>query len=316
MAYEVKVMAAPLPVGILHSGVEAVNGQQIAALLKGLAEAGYVDGDNIAINLLWSNNDSQQLATNAATLVTAAVKVIIAAGGTSSAKAAKEATNQGNPPNPIPVVFTTVADPVAAGFVTSLDEPGGNLTGTAGLTSELDPKRLELLKEFDPSRTRIGILTNSSRLKFADQWAELQAAATRLGLTPIQGDATRPNQIDNAINGFPANTQAVLVTADALFNNERKKVVRLVNARGLPAIYQWRDFAAGGGLMSYGPSIDEAYQQAGVYASQILGGDKPQNLPVMLPSKYDLVINLKTANKQNLKIPISMLTRAILLRRK
>ncbi len=190
------------------------------------------------------------------------------------------------------------------------------MTGTAGLTSELDPKRLELLKEFDPSRTQIGVLTNPSRLKFTEQMQELQAAAGRLGLTLVRGNATRPGQIDDAINGFPNTVQAILVTADALFNNERNKVTRLVRNKGLPAIYQWREFAAAGGLMSYGPSIDDAYRQAGVYASQILGGDKPQNLPVLLPTKYDLVINLRAASRMNLKIPISMLTRAVLLRRK
>jgi ABC-type uncharacterized transport system substrate-binding protein len=240
------------------------------------------------------------------------VNVIVAAGGTVAALAAKTATTTTS----IPVVFTTVTDPVANGLVTSLDDPGGNLTGTAGLTSELDPKRLELLYEFDPTRTTIGMLVNPSRKNFTAELAQLEATRQKLGLLPFdRRDATTPGQIDNAIDGFTT-AQAILVTADPLFNTRRKKVINRIKAKAVPAIYQWRDFVTGGGLMSYGPSIAEAYKEAGTCIGQILDGDVPRNLPVKFPSSYELVINLKTARSMNFKIPVSMLTRATLVRRK
>lgn len=303
-------------VGFLHSGSSASHGGQYAAFLRGLAEAGYVDGDNVTVTPVWADDDRQKLQTNANAFVTAAVDVIAAAGGSASAVAAKTATAA----NPIPVVFTAVADPIASGLVTSLDKPGGNLTGTAGLTSELDAKRLELLHELCPAQATISVLTNSTRPKFVDQMADLQAAAARIGVALASQDATKPADIDNAFNAFAGNGQPVLVTADPLFNNQRKKVIKAAKTKKLPAIYQWREFAAAGGLMSYGPSIDGTYQQAGSYTGQILDGDKPQNLPVMLPNKLDLVINMRTAhqlrNDIQLKIPGSLLARAVLLRHK
>jgi putative ABC transport system substrate-binding protein len=162
------------------------------------------------------------------------------------------------------------------------------------------------------------VLTNSSRKNFTAEYADLQAAAAKLQLTLEQGDATKPGQIDTAINGFSANVQAILVTADPMFNDNRGKVVRLIKNRAtaIPAIYQWRDFVTGGGLMSYGPSIADAYKTDGAYVGQILDGDSPKDMPVRLPSTYELVINLKTTNKMGFKIPTSMLMRATLVRRK
>jgi putative ABC transport system substrate-binding protein len=255
-------------------------------------------------------------------LVGLPVALIVAAGGPVSAVAAQAATLA----NPIPIVFTTVADPVASGLVDSLDKPGKNLTGTAGLTSELDAKRVELLHELLPKLTQIGVLTNSKRPQFPAQFQELKDAAERVGiLTLVQKDvtsgATAENDIDNAFNDFATGgVKAVLVTADPLFNNRRKTVVKAARNKKIPAIYQWREFVAAGGLMSYGPSINDAYSQAGIYAGRILDGEKPQNLPVILPNSFELVINLKTANRLRkdigLIIPGSLLARAILLRRK
>lgn len=305
-------------VGILHSGTEEANRQAVAALVTSMSEAGYVDGDDIEIVYGWGKDDPQILATEAANLAGQAdMKVIIAAGGTASAAAAQAATNS------IPIVFTSVTDPVAAGFVISLDEPGTNMTGMAGLTSELDPKRLELLKEFlaNPASTKIGVLTNNTRRKFAEQIAALKDAAQALGLTLEEKNASRPNEINAAISSFSAGAtgvKAILVTADPLFNSQRKRVVRAVKARTpqVPAIYQWRESVVDGGLMSYGPSIIDAYRQAGAYAAKVIDGKKPRDLPVLLPDSYELVINLKTANKMGFRIPVSMLTRAVLLRRK
>ncbi len=308
----------PKTVGILHSGSQDAHGPHIDALLGAISDAGYVDGDNVTILApLFSDDDPTKLAANAKTLaVTSPVDVIIAAGGSTSALAAKLQTTT------IPIVFTTVTDPVLSGLVASLDTPGGNLTGTAGLTSELDPKRLELLKEFStlPAGSKIGVLANNSRLKFIRQMAELTNAANALSLTLNVQNATKSSQIDNAFDAFAldANIKAILVTADPLFNNRRKKVIKRVKDRTLkvPAIYQWREFPEAGGLMSYGPSIISAYQSAGTYAAQILDGTNPKDLPVLLPDAYELVINIKTASRMGFKVPISMLTRAVLLQRK
>jgi putative tryptophan/tyrosine transport system substrate-binding protein len=306
-----RMLNAP-KIGILHSGSADAYGQQISAFLNGLSDAGYVDGENVAIQYTWADNVASTLTNNANALVQVPVDVIVAAGGSIAALAAQTATNAIR----IPVVFTTVTDPVGIGLVTSLDDPGGNLTGTAGLTSELDPKRLELLKEFDPARTRVGVLVNPSRRNFTAEFAQLEAARQNLGLSPFERrDATVPADIDNAINGFTA-AQSILVTADPLFNTRRKRVINRIKAKGVPAIYQWRDFVTGGGLMSYGPSIAEAYKDAGTCVGQILDGDTPRNLPVKFPSSYELVINLKTARTMGFRIPVSMLTRATLVRRK
>jgi putative ABC transport system substrate-binding protein len=302
-------------VGILHSGSEENHSAQIAALMRGLAEAGH---DDAVVEVLYANDSAATLTSNANTLVGRPVKVLVAAGGSRSAVAAKIATSA----NQIPVVFTTVADPVASGLVDSLDKSSGNLTGTSGLTSELDARRLELLKELMPDRTQVGVLTNSTRPQFADQLADLQNAAARLGLTLVQKNATNAAAIDTAFSDFDsAGIRPVLVTADALFNNRRKRVVRLARNYKIPAIYQWREFVAAGGLMSYGPIIESSYYQAGIYAGRLLDGDKIQDLPIVFPDNFELVINLKTAHQLRqvlpaFKVPGTLLARAILLRRK
>jgi len=316
-----KSAAAALPViGILHSGSEDANRPQIAALLTAIANAGYIDGENVTIpDPLYANDNPTTLANNAASLVTGtgAANVIVAAGGTAAAVAAKTAnTNAGTQ---VPIVFTTVTDPVLSGLVVKLDAPGGNLTGTAGLTSELDPTRLALLKEFLPSlggaTAKVGVLTNDSRLKFGNQFTDLQNAATNMGLQLEPKNATTPGMIDNAINNFSTAVKAILVTADPLFNSQRKKVIKAVKAKGVPAIYQWREQVVSGGLMSYGPTITSAYQQAGTYAAQILDGDQPKIMPVLRPEAYELVINVTTAHKMGFDVPIPMLTRCVVLQK-
>jgi len=314
------VVALPT-IGILHSGSEDANRPQIAALMTAIADAGYIDGENVTIpDPLYSNDNATTLATNAASLVTGsgAVNVIVAAGGTAAAVAAKTAnTNAGTQ---VPIVFTTVTDPVLSGLVANLNAPGGNLTGTAGLTSELDPTRLKLLQEFLPTlggaSAKVGVLTNDSRLKINDQFAALQAAANGIGLQLERQSATTPGTIDNAINNFTTAVKAILITADPMFNSQRKKVVRAVKTKGVPAIYQWREQVVSGGLMSYGPTLTSAYRQAGTYAAQILDGDLPKVMPVLRPETYELVINVSTAHKMGFDVPLAMLTRAVILQHK
>ena len=304
-------------VGILHSGSEEAFRRPIEEFLNSLEEAGYIPGEDVDVPPpLWANDDAGLLDQHAATLAADGnVAVIVAAGGPASAIAAKTATAA----NRKPVVFTTVVDPVTLTLVNDLDEPGTNLSGMAGLTSELDVPRLELLHELLPKKKKIGVLTRTTRPKVDDQFAELKDAADRMGLTLTRRNVNNLAQIKDAFENFFPTQQvdAVLVTADPLFNNRRKKVVGFANKQNFPAIYQWREFAAAGGLISYGPTMKEAYRQAAVYVARILDGATPDKLPVVFPSEFELVINLKTARTLNppVKIPGSMLARATLLRR-
>jgi len=206
----------------------------------------------------------------------------------------------------IPISFTTVTDPIKLGLVKSLNRPGGNATGTAGLTSELDPKRLEFLREVKPTAAVIGVLVNPNRPGLESQLIELQAAAEKMKLRFDVQKGTNDREIENAFQAFASNrVDALLVTADPLFNNHRALVLSL--ARSLPAIYQWREFVVGGGLMSYGPSITEAYRKAGINAGLMLKGTKPADIPVVQPTKFQLAINRKTANQLGLTLPTDLL---------
>ena len=240
-------------------------------------------------------------------LVDLQVAVIVAAGGHVSALAAHDATKE------IPIAFTTVTDPVKDGLVRSLNRPGGNATGTAtgtaGLTSELDPKRLEFLHEAKPTARVVGVLVNPNRPGLETQSKELQAAADTLNVSlEIQKAATNA-QIESAFQAFASQrVDALIVTADPLFNNRRAQVLSLVASHSLPAIYQWREFVTNGGLMSYGPSITEAYRHAGINAGLILKGAKPADIPVVQPTRFYLVINRNTAKQLGLTLSPALLS--------
>jgi putative ABC transport system substrate-binding protein len=276
------------------------GGEQIAAFHSGLREAGFIAGQNVRIEYRWANDDYPLLRVMAKELVNLKVSVIVAAGGHVSAMAAHDATTE------IPISFTTVTDPIKLGLVKSLNRPGGNATGTAGLTSELDPKRLEFLREVKPTAAVIGVLVNPNRPGLESQLIELQAAAEKMKLRFDVQKGTNDREIENAFQAFASNrVDALLVTADPLFNNHRALVLSL--ARSLPAIYQWREFVVGGGLMSYGPSITEAYRKAGINAGLMLKGTKPADIPVVQPTKFQLAINRKTANQLGLTLPTDLL---------
>jgi putative tryptophan/tyrosine transport system substrate-binding protein len=276
------------------------GGEQIAAFHSGLREAGFIAGQNVKIEYRWANDDYPLLRVMAKELVNLKVSVIVAAGGHVSAMAAHDATTE------IPISFTTVTDPIKLGLVKSLNRPGGNATGTAGLTSELDPKRLEFLREVKPTAAVIGVLVNPNRPGLESQLIELQAAAEKMKLRFDVQKGTNDREIENAFRAFASNgVDALLVTADPLFNNHRALVLSL--ARSLPAIYQWREFVVGGGLMSYGPSITEAYRKAGINAGLMLKGTKPADIPVVQPTKFQLAINRKTANQLGLPLPTDLL---------
>lgn len=292
-------------IGFLSTASPASRGgEQLAAFHGGLRQEGYTEGENVRIEYRWANDDYGRLRPLAEELVALRVAVIVAAGGHVSALAAHDVTKE------IPISFTTVTDPVKSGLVKSLNQPGGNATGTAGLTSELDPKRLELVYEMKPTAAVVGVLINPIRPGLETQLPELRAAADKLKLKlEIQEAAgDRDINIEAAFQGFASQrVDALLVTADPMFNNRRVQVLALAARHSLPAIYQWREFVTGGGLMSYGPSITEAYRQAGINAGRILKGTKPADIPVVQPTRFQLVINRITAKQLGLTVSPALL---------
>ncbi len=237
--------------------------------------------------------------------------VLVVAGGPRAAQDAQKAVAGTS----VQVVFTSVSDPVKLGLVKSLRKPGTNMTGIYGLTSELDIARLQLLHELlSKSGAKIGVLNNAQRPLLKDQFAALQAEAARLKVTLVPADVTNVGEIETAIKTFKNSTDGLLVTANSLFNNLRQDVVKF--ADGMKAIYQWREFAEVGGYMSFGPSITEAYRQVGDYAARILNGESASDLPVLMPTRFELVINMDAAAASGFQIPASLLSRAELVRTK
>jgi putative tryptophan/tyrosine transport system substrate-binding protein len=292
-------------IGFLSTASPASRGgEQLAAFHGGLRQEGYTEGENVRIEYRWANDDYGRLRPLAEELVALRVAVIVAAGGHVSALAAQDVTKE------IPISFTTVTDPVKSGLVKSLNRPGGNATGTAGLTSELDPKRLELLHEMKPTAAVVGVLINPNRPGLETQILGLRAAADKLKLKLEMQEAAgdRDVNIEAAFQGFASQrVDALLVTADPMFNNRRVQVLALAARHSLPAIYQWREFVTGGGLMSYGPSITETYRQAGINAGRILKGTKPADIPVVQPARFQLVINRITAKQLGLTVSPALL---------
>jgi putative ABC transport system substrate-binding protein len=299
----------PLPLHSQQSAVPVIGflttasersrgGEQLVAFHTGLRDQGFTEGQNLGIEYRWARDDYSLLPLLARELVALRVVVIVAAGGHVSALVAHDLTRD------IPIVFTTVTDPVKDGLIASLNRPGGNATGTAGLTSELDPKRLEFLQKLKPTAAVIGVLVNPNRPGLYDQSKELQAAADKMNLKLRFEQAATDRDIESAFQAFASQrVDALLVTADPFFNNRRAQVLSLAARHALPAIYQWPEFVRGGGLMSYGPSITEAYHHAGVLAGLILKGAKPAELPVVQPAKFQLVINAGTARQLGLTVP-------------
>jgi putative ABC transport system substrate-binding protein len=286
-------------VGFLTSGsIASLNKNWMAGFHRGLGESGLVAGQNVIVEYRAADDRYDRLPALAAELVKRPVGVIVAAGGPVSALAARKATGS------IPIVFTTIADPVRSGLVASLNRPGGNATGMAGLTSELDVKRLELLLQLKPQAKTIGVLINPKRPGVEANSKELAAAASKIGRTLVFQNGGVDDPLDDAFRQLAERkVDALLVTADPFFNFRRPQVVALAAQHRIPAVYQWREFVTDGGLMSYGPSIGDAYQQAGVYAGRILKGAKPEDLPVTQPTRFELVVNTKTARSLGLEIP-------------
>jgi putative ABC transport system substrate-binding protein len=302
----VRAQQPGLPVvGFLSSRSAGESAKHVGAFRQGLNEVGYVEGQNVAIEYRWADGQYDRLPTLASELVSRQVTVIAAAGGNVSGLAAKAATPT------TPIVFIVGDDPVKLGLVSSLNRPGGNATGMSVFTTELGSKQLELLHELVPKASTIGLLINPNYQGSEAEAVAVQAAAQAIGRTILVLNASNEGDIDNVF-GTLAQRQvdALLVSADALFVSRRDRLVALSARHSIPAIYDLREFAVAGGLMSYGTSLADAYRHVGVYTGRILKGAKPTDLPVQQPTKFEFVINLKTANALGLTVPPQLLARA------
>jgi putative tryptophan/tyrosine transport system substrate-binding protein len=295
-----------LPViGFLSSASAEPLRAQLAAFLGALKELGYQEDQNVRIEYRWADDRYDRLPALAAELVRLQPAVIVASGGPAPALAAKAATTS------IPIVFTASSDPVESGLVERMSQPGGNVTGIGALTSELDAKRLELLHELAPAAAAIGMLINPNRPNADGQQRDAQAAARALGRELVILRAGAAPELDAAFATIAAKRiGGLLIGADPFFNSQRVLLVGLVTRHAVPTVYPWREFIGEGGFISFGPNLAEAYRAAGGYVGKILKGAKPASLPVLQPTKFELVINLKTAKALGLTVPPALLARA------
>jgi putative tryptophan/tyrosine transport system substrate-binding protein len=300
-----RAQQGPMPVIGWVSVTQAEGyADRIAAFRDGLKEVGFVEGQNVMIEYRWADDHNERLPGLLAELLRRPVAVLIAGGGTATALAAKAASAT------IPIVFIIAADPVRAGIVTSLNRPGGNITGVVGFTDLLIAKRLELATELVPTASILGALLNRRSPNADNRSKDLQAAARVLGRQMRLFWASSADQLEELIAAAAEQrVGALVVQNDAMFNSHRDRVVELTARYRLPAIYETREDAMAGGLLAYGPSTSFRYRQAGTYAGRILKGERPGDLPIMQPAKFELIVNLNTAKSLGINISPTLLAR-------
>ncbi len=301
-----RAQSGPMPVvGFLGGLSPAVVARPVSAFLAALKESGYIDGQNVAIEYRWAEGQYDRLPALAADLVGRQVTVIVALGGDPAALAAKNATPT------IPIIFLLGGDPVKLGVVASLSRPGGNATGVNFFLAEMEAKRLDLLHELVPTATKLAVLANPKTASAGAQLSDVRSAGRALGQNIEVFNASNEADIDTAFEIIAQNKiGGLLLSADPFFNNQREQILALAARYAIPTVYFFREFPASGGLLSYGTSITDAYRQVGLYVGLILKGAKPADLPVMQPTKFELVINLKTAKTLGVTVPQALLVAA------
>ena len=292
-------------IGFLGAPSAAPYARNVAAVHQGLKEVGYVEHQNVAMEYRWADSQYDRLPALAADLVSRRVAVIVPIGGAPATLAAKAATST------IPIVFNLGADPIELGLVTNLNRPGGNITGIAMMIVEVETKRLELLHELAPASTSLAILLNPSNAQAQTQERDAQRAARVIGRQVLVLKAGTEHEIEMAFAALVRERAgALLVGGDTFFASQVTLFVVLTARHAIPTIYPWRSHVDAGGLMSYGTSVLDAYRQTGVYTGRVLKGEKPGDLPIAQPTKFELIINLKTARAVGIAIPPTLLARA------
>ena len=301
-----RAQQAALPVvGFLGAPSAGPYERYVAAVHQGLKEVGYIEHQNVAMEYRWADGQYDRLPALAADLISRRAAVIVPIGGAPATVAAKAATST------IPIVFNLGADPIGLGLVTNLKRPGGNITGIAMMNLEIETKRLELLHELAPASTSVAVLLNPSNAQAQTQEREAQAAAPVIGRKVLILKAATEREIESAFATLVREQAgALLVGADTFFNSQAILFVVLTARHAIPTIYPFKSSVDAGGLMSYGTSLLDAYRQTGVYAGRVLKGERPGDLPIVQPTKFELVINLKTARAVGIAIPPTLLARA------
>ena len=296
--------AIPL-IGFLNGGSPTELSSRVIAFRAGLTERGYIEGQNVAIEYRWGSGHYERLPEMALDLVHRGVAVIAATGGMPSVRAAQAATLT------IPIIFTMGGDPVRLGLVQSLNRPGGNVTGVTLVSGEMVSKRIALLKEVLPGARTLAVLVNSTTPASEAEFTSATRTAEVLGLRVVVLRVGSELNLDSAFSALePEPANALLVTTDPVFESQRDRIVALAARHAVPAVYALREYATVGGLMTYGASINDVYRQAGIYTGRILKGEKTGDLPVMQASKYELIINLRTARNLGLQVPATLLATA------
>jgi putative ABC transport system substrate-binding protein len=281
------------------------SADRLRAFREGLRDTGFVEGENVAIEYRWAEGRYDRVSTLVGDLIRRGVAVIAATGGVASVLAAKAATSG------IPIVFANGGDPVKLGVVERLNRPGGNITGATFFNNALGPKRLQVLRDVAPKATNIAMLVNPGNPNTEFDAKEIEAAARSLGIRILRVNAGSEREFDRAFATMAEQgVVALIVNADAFFYARRDQLIELATRLAVPAIYEQREFATAGGLMSYGASIAEAYRKAGLYAGRILRGEAPGDLPIQQATRFDLVVNLKTAKALGLTVPPTLLALA------